>query len=86
MKKRNRKMFYKTLQNISYLMFVIGAAGVGGDDMLKAGVICLVGAAVLGTSALLEGRRHDKTSIKRKRYCRDMQRVRKHGVQNHKAA
>lgn len=73
------------MKYIGYLMFVIGAAGMDGD-MFKAGLICLVGLVVLGVSALLEGRRHDKTSVKRKRYCRDMQRVRKHGVQNHKAA
>ena len=79
-------MFYKTLQNISYLMFVIGAAGVGGDDMLKAGLICLVGLAVLGVSALMERRSYGKASINSKRYCRDMQCVREQSLFNHKAA
>ncbi len=51
-------MIKEALQNISYLMFAIGAAGVGGDDMLKAGLICLVGLAVLGVSVFLEGRRN----------------------------
>lgn len=74
------------MKYIGYLMFIIGAAGVGGDDMLKAGMISLVGLAVLGVSALLEGRQHDKTSFNSKRYRRDIQCVRKHGVQNHKAA
>lgn len=50
--KKNRKM-----QNIGYLMFVIGAAGVGGDDMLKAGMISLAGLMIIGVSALVERRK-----------------------------
>ena len=67
-------------------MFLIGAAGVGGDDMLKAGMISLVGLAILGVSALFEGRRNDKTSINSKRHRRNLQYFRKHGIQSHKAA
>lgn len=79
-------MFQKVLQKISYLMFVIGAAGVGGDDMLKAGMISLVGLAVLGASVLLEGRRHDKTSFNSKRYRRNVQYIREQSLSNNKAA
>ena len=79
-------MFYKILQNTSYLMFVIGAAGVEGKDMIRSALICFAGLLVLGITTLLERKQYDKASINSKRCSRDLQRVRKHGVQNHKAA
>ena len=74
------------MQYIGFLMFVIGAAGVGGDDMLKAALICIVGLAVLGVSAFMERRSYDKASINSKRYRRNVQYFREQSLSNNKTA
>ena len=76
------------MQYIGYLMLVIGAAGVDGDDMIKSAVICFVGLVVLAVTAWREGRKeqYDTTSIKSQRYSRNVPDIRKQSLPDNKTA
>ena len=75
------------MQYIGYLMFVIGAAGVDGDDMIKSALICFAGLVVLAVSAWRERRKqYDTAGIKSKRNSGNVPNIRKQGLRNNKAA
>lgn len=67
------------MQYIGYLMFVIGAAGVDGDDMIKSALICFAGLVVLAVSAWKERRelwQEQHTTQKNLQRFSDVQKVR----------
>ena len=79
-------MIKTTIQKMGFLLFMIGSAGMDSQNVTVPTTMVLMGLSIIGVTALLERRKHGKANVNSQRYFRDVQYLRKHGVQNNKAA
>lgn len=77
----------RKVQKVGFVLFMLGAGGMDSPSAVPA-VMALSGLGILAVSAWKERRKgqYDKTGINGKRHCGNLQRIRKYGLQNNKAA
>ena len=76
------------MQKVGFVLFLLGAGGMDSSNMAVPAIMAFCGLGIIGITAWRERRKrqYDKTGINGKRHCGNLQRIRKYGLQNNKAA